>query len=71
MCIRLSPIIGCSHDTTIVNTSGDFDLALEYELTGYDASYAVLAQQLSLPLITADATLKRKLSGSGLDVRLL
>jgi predicted nucleic acid-binding protein len=48
-----------------------FDLALQYDLTAYDACYATLAQQLALPLITADAQLIRKLTGSGVDARTL
>ena len=48
-----------------------FELALHYDLTAYDACYAALAQQLSLPLITADAPLLRKLAGSGIDARTL
>lgn len=48
-----------------------FELALQYDLTAYDACYAALAQQLSLPLITADAPLTRKLAGSGIEVRAL
>ncbi len=47
------------------------DLALAYDLTTYDASYAALAQQLSLPLITADQALQRKLSGSQVPVQTL
>ncbi len=34
-------------------------LASEKKLTAYDACYAVLAQRLSLPLITADAPLAK------------
>ncbi|HEX6383982.1 MAG TPA: type II toxin-antitoxin system VapC family toxin [Anaerolineae bacterium] len=48
-----------------------FDLALAYDVTTYDACYAVLAQQLSLPLVTADTALVRKLSDSDIDVRFL
>jgi predicted nucleic acid-binding protein len=48
-----------------------FNLALQFEITTYDASYVALAQQLGLPLVTADATLVRKLVRSGLDVRSL
>ena len=44
-----------------------FELAIQYDLTAYDACYAALAQQLSLPLITADAPLLRKLAGSGIE----
>ncbi len=42
------------------------DIALAYGLTAYDASYAALARQLRLPLVTADAPLTRKLQGSGI-----
>lgn len=48
-----------------------FELALQYDLTAYDACYAALAQQLSLPLITADKPLMRKLAASGIDAHLL
>jgi predicted nucleic acid-binding protein len=48
-----------------------FELALQYDLTAYDASYAALAQQLSLPLITADAALVRKLANSTILVQTL
>jgi predicted nucleic acid-binding protein len=48
-----------------------FELALQYVLTAYDASYAALAQQLSLPLITADAALVRKLANSRVVTRTL
>jgi predicted nucleic acid-binding protein len=34
-------------------------LASEKKLTAYDACYAVLAQKLGLPLITADAPLAK------------
>lgn len=47
------------------------DLALAYDLTAYDACYVTLAQQLTLPLITADASLVRKLDSSDIDARLL
>lgn len=47
------------------------ELALVYDITAYDASYAALAQQLDLPLITADEALQRKLSGSGITVQSL
>ncbi|MCQ3973991.1 MAG: twitching motility protein PilT [Anaerolineae bacterium] len=46
-------------------------LALAHDITAYAASYAVLAQQLNLPLITADTTLARKLAGSGVIVQTL
>ena len=44
-----------------------FELAIRYDITAYDTCYAALAQQLSLPLITADAPLLRKLAGSGVE----
>jgi predicted nucleic acid-binding protein len=47
------------------------DLALTHDITAYDASYVALAQQLDLPLITADAPLARKLAGSGVTVQTL
>ena len=47
------------------------ELALAHDITVYDATYAALAAQLELPLVTADASLVRKLKGSGVDVRAL
>jgi predicted nucleic acid-binding protein len=44
------------------------ELALAYDLTAYDASYAALGQRLNLPFFTADQTLQRKLSDSGITV---
>ncbi len=46
-------------------------LALEHGTTSYDAAYVALARRLSLPLVTADEALVRRLSGSNLDVRWL
>ena len=40
------------------------ELARAHDITAYDASYAALARLLDLPLITADASLARKLEGS-------
>jgi len=45
------------------------ELALAYDITAYDASYAALAQQLELPLVTADMTLARKLHDSAVMVQ--
>lgn len=42
------------------------ELALAYDVTAYDATYAALARQLDLPLVTADETLQRKLTGSNI-----
>lgn len=47
------------------------DLALLFDVTAYDASYAALAQRLRLPLLTADQTLAQKLAHSGIDIILL
>jgi predicted nucleic acid-binding protein len=43
-------------------------LAVAHGITAYDASYVVLAQKQSVPLITADQKLEQKLSGTGLPV---
>ncbi len=45
------------------------ELALKYNITAYDASYVTLANQLALPLVTADTRLVRKLADSDIDVR--
>jgi predicted nucleic acid-binding protein len=47
------------------------ELALTYDITAYDATYAALAQRLALPLVTADTTLALKLQGSNVIVRTL
>ena len=47
------------------------DLALRYDMTAYDACYSALAQQISLPLITADVILAKKMKGSGIEAHLL
>jgi predicted nucleic acid-binding protein len=44
-------------------------LALDHSLTAYDAAYVALAHRLSLPLITADEALVRRLAGTDLAVR--
>lgn len=46
-------------------------IALMHNITAYDATYVTLAQQLDLPLITADARLVRLLAKSSYDVRWL
>jgi predicted nucleic acid-binding protein len=46
-------------------------LALDRGATAYDAAYVALAQELSLPLVTADEALVRRLEGTSLDVRWL
>ena len=47
------------------------ELALEQGATAYDAAYVALAQELSLPLVTADEALVGRLKGTSLDVRWL
>jgi predicted nucleic acid-binding protein len=54
---------------TVALLTPALELAPQYEVTAYDASYAALAKQLDLPLITADVPLARKLAGSGIVVR--
>jgi predicted nucleic acid-binding protein len=43
-------------------------LALDHRITAYDATYVALAQKTSLPLVTADKALVRRLEPSGLSV---
>ena len=46
-------------------------LAVAHDVTAYDAVYVALGQRLSLPLVTADEALVRRLAETGLDVRWL
>lgn len=46
--------------------SGALSLAAEHRITVYDASYAVLAQALGCPFVTADRRLARALHATGL-----
>ena len=57
--------------STAILATAALELAAQYELTAYDAAYAVLAQQVRVPLITADEALVRKLTGAEIDVRWL
>ena len=46
-------------------------LAVALKITAYDATYVALSQRLSLPLLTANESLVRRLAGSSLDARWL
>jgi len=46
-------------------------LAVSHGITAYDACYVALAERLSLPLVTADKRLARRLADSSLDVHWL
>lgn len=48
-----------------------FDLAVENDLTVYDACYVALANLLELPLLTADKRLVNKMDGRRHDIRFL
>jgi predicted nucleic acid-binding protein len=46
-------------------------IALAYEISAYDACYVALAHRLSVPFVTADEALVRKLNGPGYDIQSL
>ena len=46
-----------------------FDLAVNHDLTVYDACYVALADVLALPLLTADKRLVNNMKGTTYDVR--
>jgi predicted nucleic acid-binding protein len=47
------------------------EIALKHLISGYDACYVALAQQVNAPLITADTKLMRALAGKRLPVQSL
>jgi len=63
VCLPVQPV------STAVLVEGALSYAIGWQITAYDATYVALAERLSLPLITADEALLRKLAGSGTDVR--
>lgn len=56
---------------TLELTEEALALAVAHDISAYDAVYAALSHRLSLPLVTADEPLLRRLKGSDLDVRFL
>jgi predicted nucleic acid-binding protein len=50
---------------------GALALAIEKEITAYDAGYVSLAHRLDVPLVTADGKLVRKLDSSGFEIQWL
>ena len=56
---------------TVALAESALKIALEHGLTAYDASYVALADELALPLVTADERLVRALESGHVDVRSL
>ena len=48
-----------------------YEIAVKYQVSGYDACYVVLSARVSMPLVTADERLFNGLAGKGYDLRLL
>ena len=60
------------HRTPTADLAADaLQIALTHAISAYDACYVVLSHRLSLPLITADEALVRKLAGAPFIVQLL
>ena len=57
--------------STAVLVEVALDLAVEHGNTACDSAYIALAQQLSLPFVTADEALVRRFGNTDLDVRFL
>jgi predicted nucleic acid-binding protein len=57
------------HDVPTSDLAAEaLELALELNITAYDACYGALAHRLELPLVTADEPLVRRLAASGINV---
>jgi len=56
---------------TVALAEAALELSVQHGSTAYDSAYIALAQQLSLPLVTADEALARRFEDTGLDVRFL
>jgi predicted nucleic acid-binding protein len=68
MNLRSLPLLSTSGSELFITA---FNLALDHGMSAYDASYVALARKLSVPFITADEKLIRKLEGTGIDIRWL
>jgi predicted nucleic acid-binding protein len=63
--LRALPLLGTPSLSLLPKA---LDLAVAHGISVYDATYAALARQTGLPLITADGRLARKLAGSDVSV---
>jgi predicted nucleic acid-binding protein len=60
------------HSVSTADLIGDaLPIALTYPISAYDACYVALAQRLSVPFVTADEALVRKLAGTSYAVQWL
>ena len=60
------------HVTPTANLAAEaLDIALTYRVSGYDAFYVALAQQVKAPFVTADDKLVRALAGKAFNVQSL
>jgi predicted nucleic acid-binding protein len=67
---RFAALRGCKMQPSMVQCS-QITGGVTHGLTAYDAAYVALARKLSLPLVTADEALIRRLDSTGLEVRWL
>jgi predicted nucleic acid-binding protein len=57
--------------STVALAEAALELSAQHGSTAYDSAYVALAQQLSLPLVTADEALARRFENTSLNVRFL